>query len=210
MTQFWHFLVFLQKYVDKQYPNAHRNGTVCHIESWPMRRSNIKVEEIDHLSKPEAVNHVAHSSSKYQAKGCGNPRVALDLFRIQIKNNSKGQRVNCQEEEGSNTSGLASKQAKSTARVPDVSERKKTWNNLQVFIKRKNLQNNPFRYLINQDCDANNNKESCVRIVQLIEPNPDKPEQKKQNLSRKHERTKTRKKECHFVLSVFRVFVIVL
>jgi len=130
----------------------------------------MKIEKIDHLSKTKAVNHIAQSPSKDHSKGCRYPWFAWREFGIKVNDDAQSQPRNCKEKKSSCPCCLPSQQPKGATSVSNVSQCKKSRNDLQVFMKRKALHDNFLGDLIKQEDDANNEDRSGMLSFQVVEP----------------------------------------
>ena len=82
---------FFKQEVETEYPNAHRDGAVSHIDGRPVHGSNMKIEKINNLSKAEAINDIAYRPSEGHGKAGFEPWLARRNSHVEIENNHQGE-----------------------------------------------------------------------------------------------------------------------
>jgi len=116
-----------------------------------MELADIKIEEIDDLSHPEAVKEVSDRASKKERNGDEGAEILFGSLQKKENEEGEGHRGNGEEKHRAKLSRLIRKKTKGGAWIPNIGQRKEIVDHDDRFVQTQNLLNMMLGELIEND-----------------------------------------------------------
>ena len=123
--------------------HPHTDCAVGHIKGGPVVIADVKIQKIDHLAKPKAINKITHSTTENGSQPVGKERIGLPCLFIKPKQQHRHRRGDKEKKELTNPSGGIGKKAECPPWVQDMGDIEKAGDG-DGFVKRQRGENNIF------------------------------------------------------------------